>query len=75
MQVYPRHIRKRNKDSNSLTQHGGLSGISKIGIRRDPSYRINIGKGLGITIKGKKRYSSYNYQTGSVFNKVCAKEV
>ena len=56
---------------HSLTQHGGSSGISKIGRRRDPSYRIITGQGIS-----KIGISLINYnQTGSVFKEVCAKEV
>ena len=52
MHKVPRLIRILEKtDLHSLTQHGGSSGISKIGRSRDPSYRIITGQGLGFSIE------------------------
>ena len=85
MHTNPR-CRKESSISNSLTQHGGSSGISKIGRRRDPITELLLDKVrevLGKDISKEKgifksrrdpSYRIYN-RTGSVFIEVCAKEV
>ena len=60
---------------HSLTQHGGLSGISKkkriykrkgiwkIGRRRDTNYRINTGQGLGSQWKRDQSYNVWRFSS------------
>ena len=77
MQVYARHIRIGYWDCNSLTQHGGSSGISKIGRRRDPSYRIITGQGPCLMKSVPKRFNNYSlfHKRGNAHSSLkCSKE-
>ena len=60
MQINPRHKGKGNKYCNGLTQHGGSSGISIKGKRRDPNYRIIPDRVWDLKNR-KKRFLLLNY--------------
>ena len=88
VQLNPRHTGKGNKYCNSLTQHGGSSGISIkgkkersqiliIGRRGDPNYRSITRQDLCLNEIVPKRFINYtlSHKGGSVHSSLkCSKE-